>query len=138
MAGNIIVDASELEQLISNMKNLSGMGASEIMDKLINTAGNETLRKVKPRTPKDTGNLRRNWNWNNTKKRKTGGSRYEIKLFNPVEYAEYVEFGHRTKGGTRWVPGQFFMKSASEEMQRQLPAMLKKKLKTMVRRALDV
>ena len=148
MAGNIIVDASDLKGLISKMKYLSGKGTDEIMNLFLNTAGNEFLAKVVKRTPYRTNTLRENWNWRNTKKKKAGKN-YELKIFNPIEYAEYVEYGHRQEVGRYvpalkkrlkqpWIPGQFFMKSSAEEMKHQLPAMLKKKLEIKVRRALDV
>lgn len=30
------------------------------------------------------------------------------------EYAAHVEYGHRTRGGGRWVPGQYFLKKNVE------------------------
>lgn len=36
------------------------------------------------------------------------GDSYCIELINPVEYASYVNSGHRTKGHKGWVPRTFF------------------------------
>lgn len=56
------------------------------------------------------------------------GRTYIITLSNPINYAPYVEYGHRTVNGTGWVEGQFFMKISEDEMQEELPAILEKKL----------
>lgn len=37
------------------------------------------------------------------------GDLYEIEIINPVEYASYVEYGHRTSNHSGWVPGRFMM-----------------------------
>lgn len=56
------------------------------------------------------------------------GRIYIIILSNPVNYASYVEYGHRTPNGIGWVEGQFFMKISEDEMQEELPELLEKKI----------
>lgn len=51
-------------------------------------------RKIKKRTPVDSGQLRRNWQVGNVEKR---GNAYVIEIFNNTEYASFVEYGHRTR-----------------------------------------
>lgn len=51
-----------------------------------------------------------------------------IEIINPVEYASYVEFGHRTANHTGWVPGRFMMTISEQEMQNIAPALLERKI----------
>ena len=37
------------------------------------------------------------------------GNDYVIEIINPVEYASYVEFGHRTRNHKGWVEGKFML-----------------------------
>jgi len=37
------------------------------------------------------------------------GTTYVVEVINPVHYASYVEFGHRTPSGKGWVAGQYFL-----------------------------
>ena len=94
------------------------------------------LRKVIKRTPSDTGNLRRNWTVSDV--RKNGGN-YEIEVSNSTEYASYVEFGHRQTPGRfvpaigkrlkkSWVKGKFMLTISENELQKQAPAVIEKKI----------
>ena len=94
------------------------------------------LRKVIKRTPSDTGNLRRNWAVSDV--RKNGGN-YEIEVSNSTEYASYVEFGHRQTPGRfvpaigkrlkkSWVKGKFMLTISEDELKRQAPAVIEKKI----------
>ena len=57
------------------------------------------------------------------------GNAYVIEIVNPVEYASYVEFGHRTRGGKGWVEGHFMLTISEQEVQRDAPKVLENKLK---------
>lgn len=57
------------------------------------------------------------------------GNAYVIEIVNPVEYASYVEYGHRTRGGHGWVEGHFMLTISEEEVQRDAPRVLENKLK---------
>lgn len=57
---------------------------------------------------------------------KVGGV-YEIEIVNPVSYASYVEYGHRTRGDG-WVNGKFMMTISESEIDTQAPAILERKL----------
>ena len=94
------------------------------------------LRKVIKRTPSDTGNLRRNWVVSDVRK---NGSNYEIEVSNSTEYASYVEFGHRQTPGRfvpaigkrlkkSWVKGKFMLTISEDELKRQAPAVIEKKI----------
>lgn len=105
------------------------------------------LAKVIKRTPvgqypkgsgKVGGTLRRGWTggnnsnataYANSLKVEKVGSDYVIEIINPVEYASYVEFGHRTKNHKGWVEGKFMLTISEEEVRKSAPAILEKKLK---------
>lgn len=57
------------------------------------------------------------------------GNVYEIEIINPVHYASYVEFGHRTRGGDGWVQGRFMLTLSEKEVQRQSSKVVEAKLK---------
>ena len=92
------------------------------------------LAKVIKRTPVQTGTLRRGWSGNvqNMKVKKTGDL-YTIEVINPVEYAEYVEYGHRTKDHKGWVPGKFFLTISEEEIRQSTDGILEKKIAKMLK-----
>ena len=97
------------------------------------------LAKVIKRTPVGKvhgGTLRRGWTGgsnatayaNSLSVRKNGGE-YTIDIINPVEYAEYVEYGHRTRNHKKWVPGIFMLTLSEKEIQSSAPKILENKIK---------
>lgn len=107
------------------------------------------------RTPKDTGNLKRGWTtqragsgaeglkskggrqFAETMKVHHFGDTYVIEIINPVEYASYVEYGHRTRNHTGWVKGKFMMTLSEKEIQRAAPAILDKRLEKWLKGCLN-
>lgn len=61
------------------------------------------------------------------------GTNYRITVVNPVEYASYVEFGHRTAGGSGWVQGQYFLTISENELNKHAPEIIERKLSAMLR-----
>jgi hypothetical protein len=57
------------------------------------------------------------------------GDMYEVKIINPVEYASYVEFGHRTRNHEGWVKGKFMLTISERELQTQAPNIIERKVK---------
>lgn len=57
------------------------------------------------------------------------GDTYVIEIINPVEYASYVEFGHRTPNHKGWVRGRFMMTISEQELQQIAPKVLETKIK---------
>lgn len=57
------------------------------------------------------------------------GKKYVIELINPVEYASYVEYGHRTRDHKGWVKGRFMMTKSEQEVSKIAPKVLEAKLK---------
>ncbi len=60
------------------------------------------------------------------------GGVYVIEIVNPVEYASYVEFGHRKVNHSGWVKGKFMMTISEQEIEKIAPRLLEKKLKKFI------
>lgn len=67
------------------------------------------------------------------------GNTYEVEIINPVEYASYVEYGHRQTAGryvpaigkklkNSWVEGKFMMTISVQELQTAAPKIIEKKV----------
>lgn len=80
----------------------------------------ELQRRVKAKTPHITGRLQDSWKVGEIEKR---GGTYYIEVYTNVEYAEPVEYGHRTRGGD-FVSGQHMMQLSLEEVNQYLPIAL--------------
>lgn len=65
------------------------------------------------------------------------GDTYVIEIVNPVEYASYVEFGHRTPNHKGWVKGRFMMTISEKEIREAAPGILEKKIKKFLGEALQ-
>lgn len=65
---------------------------------------------------------------NNLKVRREGDA-YIITITNPVEYASYVEYGHRTRNHEGWVKGRFMLTISEREIERDTPKILENKIK---------
>ena len=66
------------------------------------------------------------------------GNTYSIEVINPVEYASYVEFGHRTRGGDGWVDGHYFLTLSERDLERLAPTVIERKLELLLREVFDV
>lgn len=104
------------------------------------------LRMVIKRTPvgeypkgtgKKGGTLRRGWTGNNRSsaqgyaeslKVNHFGDTYVVEIVNPVEYAPYVEYGHRTANHEGWVTGRFMMTISEQELEKIAPKVLENKI----------
>ena len=62
------------------------------------------------------------------------GSDFVIDIINPVEYASYVEYGHRTSNHKNWVEGKFVLTLSAKEVQDMAPRILERKLADYLRR----
>lgn len=105
------------------------------------------LRMVVKRTPvgeypkssgKKGGTLRRGWtgekrssaqNYADSLTVHHFGDTYVIEIVNPVEYASYVEYGHRTANHKGWVKGRFMMTISEQELEKIAPKVLENKIK---------
>lgn len=57
------------------------------------------------------------------------GNTLVIEIINPVEYASYVEYGHRTPDHKGWVQGRFMLTISEQEIQDIAPKVLENKIK---------
>lgn len=91
------------------------------------------------------GTLRRGWTIGDITRKPNG---YEVEIINPVEYASYVEFGHRQTPGRyvpqigkklkrAWSPGKFMMTFTEQEIQSMAPAMIQKKFEKFLREVMS-
>lgn len=87
---------------------------------------------------KKGGTLRRGWtgekrssaqNYANSLTVHHFGDTYVIEIVNPVEYASYVEYGHRTANHKGWVKGRFMMTISEQELEKIAPKVLENKIK---------
>ena len=145
---NVKVDFRELEDF---RKKVEESFTDEERQLFIKSCAKELaarlLAKVIKRTPvgdypsstgKMGGTLRRGWTagknqsaiaYANSLEVNHIGDTYVIEIINPVEYAPYVEYGHRTRNHEGWVEGKFMLTISSQEIQRDAPRILENKLK---------
>lgn len=122
MGASFKVDDADFQAWASRVKNkATAAKVRPFIEKSLENVGEQALRQLKTNTPVDTGNLRRGWVSEGSS---YGAGGWQVKLANHVEYAYFVENGHRTRGGKGWVPGRFFMKSSTETIKRQLPELI--------------
>ena len=127
------VDFSGLVELRDKIENLQ-----EFLDDFYIYATKEIaqiiVNKAPSRTPKKEGNLIKAWTTGEFKKE---GDCYSIEVINPIEYAEFVEFGHRKRNDKGWVEGKFMLTIAERDVQRDLENIIMEKLKKFVAEALQ-
>lgn len=66
------------------------------------------------------------------------GNEYRIEVINPVHYASYVEFGHRTADGMGWVEGHYFLTLSEQDLRSLAPGLIEKKLEKRLREVFHV
>ena len=149
------VDYRELEALRDRLEQFQKVDMDELCEKMAKNLAQRLLRRVKQRTPVGKkpfedeevsekekeilaeywsgyqgGTLRNSWKINNTVTQ--NGIVYEIEVYNPTEYASYVEYGHRQRRGryvpqignflsSGWVEGKFMLKVSEEQVQSIAP-----------------
>ena len=151
------VDYKQLQKLRDNLQKLQDMDLDKFCEDVSRELAARLLALVIPRTPvgqypKST--LRRGWTAK-TEAQASGGGKVDptayanslpvfkrgrtfyIEVINPVHYASYVEFGHRTRGGG-WVAGQYFLTLSERDLERVAPAVIEKKLEALLREAFNV
>lgn len=153
-------DYKQLQRLRDSLATLQSMDMDRFCTEVSKELAARLLALVIPRTPvgqypkssgKKGGTLRRGWTSktqadaasrggsNDAKAyaealpvRKSGNT-YTIEVINPVEYASDVEFGHRTRGGDGWVPGQYFLTLSEQDLERLAPGVIERKLEALLR-----
>lgn len=140
------IDCKQLEQLRDSLEAMA-RNSDDFFEAASREIAARLLAKVIKRTPVGTyhsnsgkvgGTLRRGWTAG-TNQAATSyadsltvhhfGDTYVIEIINPVEYASYVEFGHRTANGTGWVEGKYMLTLSEQEIRQSAPGILEAKLK---------
>ena len=148
MASGGNVDFRELQEFRRKMKaSLNDDQINDFIESCAKELAARLLAKVIKRTPvgqypastgKKGGTLRRGWTGGKTQGGKAYadslrvnhyGNTYVIEVVNPVEYASYVEFGHRTRNHEGWVEGKFMLTISEQEVQGDAAKILENKLK---------
>lgn len=57
------------------------------------------------------------------------GDTYVIDIINPVEYASYVEYGHRKPNNKGWVRGHFMMTISEQKLKEAQPQILERRIR---------
>src|SRR5690625_3260351 len=108
-------DFKEFEKLRDRFRNAE-KEIDQFMRDFLVEMGMRALRKIKKRTPVDSGELRREWKVGQVFNQ--GGS-YIVEIYNNTDYASFVEFGHRSGADlTKWVEGRFMMTISMKEIER--------------------
>ena len=106
----------------------------------------ETYTKTVNKSGKKGGTLRRGWTARTHEEAASGsgnqkaevyaqsltiqktGNMLSIEIINPVSYAPYVEYGHRTADHKGWVEGHFMLTISEQELRRIAPKVLENRL----------
>ena len=140
----------DLKDLKRKLEILEKQKAEEFMEACAKELAARLLAKVIKRTPvgqypsgsgKVGGTLRRGWtagknqnaiSYAQSLQIQHVGGVYKIEITNPVDYASYVEFGHRTRNHKDWVEGKFMLTISEQEIKTIAPRILENKLKKML------
>lgn len=127
------VNFQQMQQLQRRMQRLERADLERFCEEAAKELAARLMSKAIRRTPvgqytdgRVGGTLRRGWTIDANVTRR--GNIYEIEVFNPTEYSMYVEFGHRTRNHQGWVNGRFMMTISADEVERQAPQILERKL----------
>ena len=84
---------------------LQKINTEKMLINVTNEVASRLWRRIVFKTPTDTGRLRDSWRVIRAVRR---GDKIETEIQNPITYANYVEYGHRTHGGKGWIRGRCF------------------------------
>ena len=138
-------DFRKLQQLADNINALQNGVANDFTKSVAHEIALRLIRRIKQRTPVRTGALRNGWNIGNIRHT---GSTYIVEIICPLEYASYVEYGHRQTPGryvpaigkrlkASWVNGRFMMTISLSEIEAQVPAIIEARVWKELRRCFN-
>ena len=119
---SVDVKIKGLDEVLAHMENINPRIDRELTSAM-NHEGISWRDDVRANTPVDSGVLRGAMTFDGVKKT---GSGFEMSLVNNTEYAQYVEYGHRTPGGKSTVKGFYMMKNGTVRLEKRLPSALEK------------
>lgn len=124
------VDYKQFEQFKKKLeKTLSDDSRQKFMEDCAKELAARLLSRVIKLSPTKTSALKKQWSIDNKiiNVEKVGDT-YHCTIFNSIDYASYVNYGHRTRGHDGWVDGQFFLEISENEVNALAPALLEKRL----------
>lgn len=136
------VNVKQLERLQRQISKLASSDIDEFCESCTKEIATRLLRKVIKRTPvgqysggsgKTGGTLKRGWSAQKNIKVHHFGDTYVVEIINAVEYASYVEYGHRTANHQGWVPGQFCLTISEKEIENLTPKLLESKINKLLK-----
>lgn len=118
-----IKDLKEYRNNLGKFKRIT----DEIFMEAVYEVATRVIDAVVKNTPVDTGKLRDSWDADDIKKK---GNVYEIEISNNLEYAPFVEYGHRIviNGNTLgWKDGVFMLTIAEKNLEKVMDRIFKRK-----------
>lgn len=101
-----------LDEFTKTLNNACNNFEKEASKKL-DIIASKLIAKVKLKTPVDSGLLRRSWQPKKI-------NNLERLVFNNVSYGQFIEYGHRTRGGKSFVDGVYMLKKSVKEIEQEL------------------
>lgn len=144
--GKVKCDVSNLIELRDKLEKFANVESQLFVEACAKELTARLLAKVIERTPRGDypkstgkmgGTLIRGWTAGKTQSTKAyvdslaieyHDGTYIIEISNPIEYAPYVEFGHRTRNHKGWVKGQFMLTISENEINEVADKIIKMKL----------
>lgn len=109
--------AAKLEAIEKSAPDFTRAMAGELAARL--------LTLVRKRTPVDTGALRQGWKVSRVT---YGAYTATIRAYNDLEYALYVEAGHRTRDHEGYVPGVHMLAISTADLQMLAPKLIEERV----------
>ena len=132
------MDYKAFEKIAKNFEEATkkDIGEQLVID-ILYEVGNRVLDATKNRTPVKSGVLHDRWYISSVKK---SGNNLYIEIYNNMEYASFVEYGHRQDVGryvpaigkrlkNEWVEGKFMLTISMKEIEALLPKIADKHCK---------
>nr|DAG51419.1 MAG TPA: putative tail component [Caudoviricetes sp.] len=101
-----------LDEFTKTLENASN-NFDEEANKKLDIIASKLVAKVKLKTPVDSGLLRRSWQPKKI-------SNLERLVFNNCRYGQFVNYGHRTRGGKSFVNGVYMLEKSVKEIESEL------------------
>lgn len=113
-----------IKEFIKQLDNL-GKNKDKFFDNVANSYKKGYLKEIKQITPVVTGNIRRNYYA--TKGNLNTNKGVYVQIYNKAEYSDYVDKGHRARGGKAFVNGQHMSERTRAAMDEPFKKLLFKK-----------
>ena len=128
------VDTSQLREFAKRLEKAAGGDKIRaVEEQCCQELANRVIRSAVKNTPVITGHLKGNYRQSAIY---PTGNGYTITVYNPVKYAPYVEYGHRTRGGG-WREGKFMLTKATEAVDKKAVAICQKRVNEALREVLN-